>query len=264
MAPWNGSSRNLYCDAIVLIGGLGGTYGAFLSALRKGLPRFPLGGTGGDAAGAFRHMCELWDIMPNPGVTKSAFERLGQPVVTQRDAVTLAEALLPRVIDSVLHWKGRAPKSVFLSYSRRDDIWMRRVLAILRPIEQSGRVQTWTDIDIEAGAQWDKELWRKLSVCDIAVLLVSASFLQSDYVRDVELPVLLERARTGRTRLLWIVLSSSAWNETELREAQAVVDPRLPLDKMNAADVQVALVQLRQKVEQCAQGKSSIDPSAPA
>lgn len=67
-----------YCDAVVLIGGIGGSYGTFLSALHRGLPRFPLGGTGGDAGKAFQNMCELWDVMPNPGITKEQFEALGE------------------------------------------------------------------------------------------------------------------------------------------------------------------------------------------
>jgi hypothetical protein len=126
---------------------------------------------------------------------------------------------------------------------------LNRIRAVLQPVEQTGSAQVWTDINIEAGSQWDAELRRKLSVCDIAILLVSQNFLQSDYVGNVELPVLLERARTERTRLLWIVLSESRWDQTELQETQAVCDPRVPLETMSASDVQIALVAVRQAVE---------------
>jgi hypothetical protein len=245
-----------YCDAIVVIGGLGGTFGAFLSALHKGIPRFPLGGTGGDAARAFQHMCELWDVLPNPGIPKSRFEALGRSVATPKDALILAESLLPLVIESIRHVKGRAPKSVFISYSRDDATWLDRVRATLQPVEHTGRVQIWTDINIEAGSQWDTELRRKMSVCDIAILLVSSSFLESDYVRNVELPVLLERSRAGRTRLLWIVLSASPWKRTGLRDTQAACDPNVPFSEMNPADVQIALVELRRKVETSAIGNA--------
>ena len=205
-----------YCDAIVLIGGIGGTYGTFLSALHKGLPRFPLGGTGGDAATAFRNMCELWDVIPNPGIPKWRFEALGRTVATRKEAADLADDLLPLVIESIDNRKGRTPQSVFISYSRRDASWLGRIRAILQPVEQTGQAHIWTDLDIEAGSQWDAELRRKLSVCDIAILLVSPNFLQSDYVKNVELPVLLERARTERTRLLWILLARSPLDQTEL------------------------------------------------
>jgi hypothetical protein len=238
----------------VLIGGVGGTYGTFLSALHKGLPRFPLGGTGGDAAQAFQHMCELWDVMPNPGIAKSQFETLGRPVANPEDARTLANELVPLVINSVLHRNGRKPKSIFVSYSRSDEEWMRRVVATLQPIEQSGRATIWTDIHIEAGSQWDVELRRSLSTCDVAVLLVSPSFIQSGYVQDVELPVLVERAKAKRTKVLWVALSESAWETTELRNTQAVLNPRQPLDRRSSAEVQVALVKLRQTVDKSIAG----------
>jgi hypothetical protein len=248
-----------YCDAVVLIGGLGGTYGAFLSALHKGLPRFPLGGTGGDAAKAFQNMCELWDVIPNQGIPKWRFETLGRAVSTRDDAVALAANLLALVIDSINARKRRTPKSVFLSYSRLDEVWRDRIRAILRPIEQAGHVQIWTDVDIEAGSQWDWELRRQLSICDIAILLVSENYLQSAYVRTVELPVLLERSRTKRTHLLWVVLSASSWGRTPLLETQAVCDPRIPLDTMEDADAQIALVAIRQAVERRVAGYTSLE-----
>lgn len=238
-----------YCDAVVLIGGVGGTYGAFLSALHKGIPRFPLGGTGGDAARAFQHMCELWDVIPNPGIPKALFETLGQSTATMDDAISLSDRLLPLVIDSFNHRNGHTPKTVFISYSRRDKAWLQRIRTALQPVERTNRIQVWTDINIEAGLQWDAELRRKMSVCDIAILLVSPDFLQSEYVTKVELPVLLERARTGRTRLLWVLLSPSPWRDTGLKHTQAAYDPHLALSDMDPANLQVALVELRRQVE---------------
>ena len=43
-------------------------------------------------------MCELWDVIPNAGA-KPQFEMLGRPVETQRDAIMLAEDMMPLVID---------------------------------------------------------------------------------------------------------------------------------------------------------------------
>ncbi|HEX7939475.1 MAG TPA: hypothetical protein VF483_10855, partial [Gemmatimonadaceae bacterium] len=51
-----------YAEAVVIIGGLGGTYKTWLGAVHDGLPRFPIGGTRGDAAVAFRHTQEMWEV----------------------------------------------------------------------------------------------------------------------------------------------------------------------------------------------------------
>lgn len=246
-----------YCDAIILIGGIGGTYGAFLSALHKGIPRFPLGGTGGDAAKAFQSMCELWEVIANPAVSKSQFEALGHATPTREAAVALADRLLPLVIESIAQRKGRRPKSVFVSYSRTDAAWLQRIRATLQPLERTGRVEVWADDNLDPGSQWEPELHRKMSACDIAILMVSPRFLQSEFVTKVELPLLLERARAGRTHLLWILLDHGPWQTTGLRDIQAACDTRTALNEMAPADVQISLVKLRQEIEALAKGDAA-------
>lgn len=242
-----------YCDAVVLIGGLGGTYGSFLSALHKGIPRFPLGGTGGDAERAFKEMCELWDLIPNPGVAKTQFETLAEVTSTRDRAEAVAAKLVPLVLQSVLHRQGDTPRSVFISYSRRDAVWLERVCSILQPVERKGLIKCWTDVQVEAGAQWDAALRRQMAVCDIAILLVSASFLSSDYVNRIELPTLIERARVGATRLLWVLLSPCNWSDTALRHIQAALPTSAPLSELEPTELQICLVKLRQLVESATQ-----------
>ena len=127
---------------------------------------------------------------------RNTSQRLGQPIATATDAATVADLLLPLVIESVNHQKGRAPKSVFISYSRADVTWLRDVTAILQPLNPAsstcGPTSTLSEL-----SQWDATLRQKMARCDIAILLVSMPFLQSEYVRTVELPFLLERARAG-------------------------------------------------------------------
>jgi hypothetical protein len=46
---------------------------------------------------------------------------------------------------------------------------------------------------------------------DIAVLLVSVDFLNSDFIREFEVPRLLERHKKGQTRIFPIIVSHCAW-----------------------------------------------------
>ena len=75
------------------------------------------------------------------------------------------------------------------------ETWVRQSSSLF---EQSSLVHVWSDVDIEPGSQWDATLRQKMARCDIAILLVSMPFLQSEYVRTVELPFLLERAHASR------------------------------------------------------------------
>jgi hypothetical protein len=188
--------------------------------------------------------------MPNPGIAKQAFERLGRPICTRADADAVASDLLPVVVDAVRHQKGATPKSVFISYSREDRTWLEQVAAILQPLERAGHVRIWTDVEIEPGSLWDATLHRELSVCDLAILLVSTNFLESEYVRKVELPILLERARANRTRLLWVIADECDWESTEFGRVQALTsNQKRPLRHLSASDLQLELVRLRREVE---------------
>jgi hypothetical protein len=240
-----------YADSVVLIGGLGGTYGSFLGALHKGLPRFPIAGTGGDAAAAFKQMVTLWDIIPNPGMSRSEFDALSAVISTRNDARRLAQDLV-RLITASNPSTGisgaQGSRQVFLSYSREDIGWLNRVRTVLRPLERQGYIKTWADLDIESGAEWDAEIARKIQSCDTAVVLVSAHFLASDYVNEKELPQLLARARSGKLRLFWVLVSSCMWDVTELATFQAAGDTERPLAHMTDAEAQVALVDLARRL----------------
>jgi TIR domain len=47
------------------------------------------------------------------------------------------------------------------------------------------------------GADWEREIERKLRDCDIFILLVSPSSLSSDYVVYKEIPIVRERQKKG-------------------------------------------------------------------
>jgi len=244
-----------YCDAVVLIGGIGGTYGSFLSALHKGIPRFPLPGTAGDAATAFRNMCELWDALPNPGISKSDFEGLDHQIKTAEDAAEVAERVVSLITQSVNYRSGHSPKSVFISYSRKDTQWLQEIRLILQPLEHRGHVRIWTDLDIEAGDQWDQAIRRQLQTCDAALVLVSPHFQASRYAQTVELPVLLERARAQRTLLLWLLVSPTVMDQVPLAQHQAFDNMSTPLETMTEAERHIYLVRLHERLQRLVTNK---------
>jgi hypothetical protein len=69
----------------------------------------------------------------------------------------------------------------------------------------------------------------------VAVLLVSAEFMASDFIRDKELPLLLERAGRHEVTILPLILSSAIqWTEESKYSAfQSVNPPEKPLLKMS-------------------------------
>jgi hypothetical protein len=114
---------------------------------------------------------------------------------------------------------------VFISYSHRDEKLMQELLIHLKPFLRSGSITAWSDKQIASGSQWFDEIQGALSKTSVAVLLVSPTFLASDFIHEHELGPLLKEAQTGGVRLLWIQIRACAYEETPLAKYQAVVSP---------------------------------------
>jgi len=48
----------------------------------------------------------------------------------------------------------------------------------------------WRDTDLLVGENWDQEIKKALNKCDLGLLLISASFLGSNYITSIELNLL--------------------------------------------------------------------------
>ena len=241
-----------YADAVILIGGRGGTYRTWLGALHDGIPRLPFGGTQGDAHSAFRQTLDLWELIPVPGITRSEFSRLGQTISSASDARTVAQdlvgSLLWRCLDAIDAVSRKAltdRASLFISYSRTDSDWVTRLRTLLRPAERRGVISTWVDADINPGKPWEPQILARLNESQAALLLVSQSLLESRYVREVEMPALVQRmTRDHAFHLFWLLLKPCNWEDIpHLRAIQAIGSVSLAISQSaTKADEQCRLI----------------------
>lgn len=89
---------------------------------------------------------------------------------------------------------------VFVSYSHDDANWLTRLQAKVSELFGPSIQLLWTDRQIDPGEPWKDEIRRNLESAIAALLLVSGSFLESKFIVETELPVLLERRDIGK---LW-------------------------------------------------------------
>ncbi len=103
--------------------------------------------------------------------------------------------------------------TIFISYSHRDEEWKNRLVTHLRVLEHDFEV--WDDSRIQAGAPWHKEIEDAMNRAALAILLVSADFLTSDFVKNIEIPRLLNRRNQEGMRIFPIIVRDCAWQSID-------------------------------------------------
>src|SRR5689334_17933594 len=99
--------------------------------------------------------------------------------------------------------------NVFISYSHADRKWLDSLLRHLRPLTRDGYIQVFSDVSIRPGADWQREIQIALDSASVAVLLISANFLASDFIIDQELPRLLAGAASRGTIIMPVIVGPS-------------------------------------------------------
>lgn len=110
---------------------------------------------------------------------------------------------------------------IFISYAHEDESWREKLRVFLRPQERNGLIDVWDDKRIQTGDKWRLAIDAALTECGVAVLLVSPYFLNSDFIRDKELPRIFARHEAEGLWIYPVLISSCDWQgEDWLKELQ--------------------------------------------
>ena len=109
----------------------------------------------------------------------------------------------------------------------------------------------WDDTMITTGDKWRQIISRALEETKVAVLLISADFLASDFISTVELPALLQAAHSEGVVIVPIQVSASRFHKTQsLAQFQSVNSPSQPLNAVKKSKQEEVFVQVSEIVEQ--------------
>jgi len=149
---------------------------------------------------------------------------------------------------------GTQRTSLFISYAHSDEArygWVGRIRAHLQGLGRSLDLEVWDDSRIEPGSKWRNDIKSAIKNARAAVLVLTADFLNSDYIRDSELPLLIEAADAEGAAIFVIygspVLLSGA--AERLASFQSVNDPKQPLLGMPEVERERVFVKLSSAVE---------------
>lgn len=151
---------------------------------------------------------------------------------------------------------ARSP-NVFISYSHSDAAFLDRLLVHLKPLEKNNQLELWVDTRLRAGDRWKKEIEKALERANVAILLVSADFLASDFITENELPPLLKNAEERGTRVVPLIVKPCRFTrDKNLRVFQAVNDPRKALILLTEGQQELIYDQVAAEVEKSVPAKA--------
>lgn len=144
---------------------------------------------------------------------------------------------------------GNNKVKIFISYSSKDAALMDELLTQLKVLTISDKqIEIWVDGLLEPGLQWDDEIKDKLHAAHIVLMLISAHFLTTEYIWNIEVQNTLSRQEKGEVSALPVILSPCAWLQTPLAQFQAL--PKRGRPVTDFPDRNTALLEVVNGVQQ--------------
>jgi hypothetical protein len=153
---------------------------------------------------------------------------------------------------------------VFISCSHEDQKWSNRLAAHLKALENFGELEMWDDKKILPGESWRDHITNAINEANIAVILISADYLSSEFVARDEIPHLLKERKEGRLKIIPVLLRPCAWRKVSWLSSLEV-RPRdgKPLTQHKFSEVEEIFSEITEEISGLAD-KDSLDGASQA
>jgi hypothetical protein len=109
-----------------------------------------------------------------------------------------------------------------------------------------------------------EEIRKALDAAHLAVLLISADFLASDFIMDDELPTLLKSAEERGTIIIPLIVAPSRFSRTtSINRFQAINSPNLPLTRLAGYQREELLIRLTNSIEEALRNRKVVSQQSP-
>jgi hypothetical protein len=206
--------------------------------------------------------CMLKDDTDRLGTAiKKASERIRLKSITEQQTKTPSINDVPVVkpfssspqqTEKTVFQKPSAPK-IFISYSHRDEDFKNELVSTLSVLQRRGIIDTWQDREIKPGDEWYRSIRNAMDECQIALLLVSRDFLNSEFIIGNELPVLFQRRKDAGLRAIPIIVRACLWQgEPILQDLQALPKDGKPVSTFPHRDRDKIWTDIGKEIEKLA------------
>jgi len=118
---------------------------------------------------------------------------------------------------------------VFISYAHKDEQIKEELTKHFSGLIRSKRIIAWNDRKILPGEEWDTAIRTALEEADIVICLISADFMASNYINDVEIGRTIKRHNQGLTKLIPILARPCDFVNSSLSHIQALPRDARPI-----------------------------------
>jgi hypothetical protein len=145
-----------------------------------------------------------------------------------------------------MHKDGSLLK-LFISYSKDDSDFKKSLLKHLASLR--GNIVTWNDQDMLPGEDWDDSIKDKLRSADVVLYLVSHNSIATDYIQNVELPLIEERCKNKECVLIPVIVDFCLWEYLDFAKYNALPNKGLPVTDKSWANQNEAWLQVVQGIK---------------
>jgi hypothetical protein len=124
---------------------------------------------------------------------------------------------------------------LWVSFSLADHALKHKLDPHLHSLGRFSGIEVWTTDRVQAGDDWRREVGAALERADVALLLISADYLASNFLQDVEVPRLFQRRAEGGLRVVPALIRACYWEVIPwLRDLVMLPKSGEPIDSLPA------------------------------
>ena len=139
---------------------------------------------------------------------------------------------------------------VFVSYAREDKRWLDpeypcNLIPFLAESLRRHDVMFWYDKELKPGDVFKRQIESEIDQAHIAILIVSQSFLNSEFIEQIEMPRIAERARQGETIVIPVLVEPCDWSDYPFLADRQMVPSANPLIDFTESEAKWAKVKFQ-------------------
>ncbi len=140
-------------------------------------------------------------------------------------------------------------RTVFICYSQKDENLKKELLTHLGVLVYANLIEVWSDDRIDAGSGWKSEISEAINRAQVAILLISANFLTSEFIQKWEIPELLRRRDSGELVIYPVIARPCSWKSvTWLSQMQVRPKAGKPIWRSEGSEVDTDLAEITEEI----------------